>query len=280
MNKDTKITVPAFDITEPALEYVKEKYLSKFDSLDNFEKDLALYKELPIFKGNENVHEMLTDYSKREGLADIEGRFVKHESIKYGVHFIMRAFATYYLTQAFQAMKIDLEDPNTRENSLLKSTPGRVIKTWTGNDPEDTTELGSGRWNPEPYISTFPNTDNNHSIIKKEVDIVACCSHHFLPFTTFQGGKAIIAYRPNKYVLGISKLQRYANWVSRRFWLQEDLTSYLGNKIKQIADTEDVYIRLEGLVHQCESVRGVQSKNGSLTTEFKSGYFLENDVQL
>lgn len=261
------------EITERALEYIREKYLNKFESLENFEKDLELYKELPTFKANENIHEILTDYSKRDGLADIEGRFVKHNSLRYGVHFIARALATYYVTEAFEAMKIDLEDPNTKENSLLKSTPGRVVKMWMANDPEDTSELGSGRWNPEPYISTFPNTDNDHSIITKKVDIVSCCSHHFLPFTTFQGGQAIIAYKPKDYVLGISKLQRYTNWVAKRFWLQEDLTRHLGEKIKKIANTEDVYIRLEGLVHGCEQMRGVQAKEGSLTTEFKSGIF-------
>lgn len=261
------------NITPEALAYVKEKYQARFGSLDNFDEDYAAYLALPIFKANENIHEVLTNYSKREDLADVEGRFVKHNSIKYGVHWIMRCFATYYVTEAFNAMKINLDDPNTRENSLLKSTPGRVVKMWTGNDPEDITELGSGRWNPEPYISAFPNTDEDHSVIVKEVDIVSCCSHHFLPFTTFQGGKAIIAYKPDKFVLGISKLQRYANWVARRFWLQEDLTRYLGQKIMKIADTNDVYIRLEGLVHGCEQTRGAQSKDGSLTTEFKSGCF-------
>ena len=261
------------EITEKALDYLKEKYEKKFGSLKNFEKDYKLYLELPIFKANQNLHEILTDYSKRESLPDVEGRFVKNKSLRYGVHWIMRTLATYYMTEVFEAMKIDLDDPNTRENALLKSTPGRVVKMWCGNDSEDITELGSGRWNPEPYISTFPNTNEDHSIITKEVDLVSCCSHHFLPFSTFEGGKAIISYRPNKYVLGISKLQRFTNWASRRFWLQEDLTQYLGNQIKRIADTEDVYIRLEGLVHGCERFRGANSKDGSLTTEFKSGCF-------
>lgn len=261
------------EITTNALEYVKTKYIKKFGSDKNFEKDLALYKEMPIFKANQNFHEIMTDYSHRDKLPDAEERYVKNKSLRYGVHFIMRAFATYYMTEVFEAMKIDLEDPNTRENALLKSTPGRVVKMWCGNDSEDTSELGSGRWNPEPYISTFPNTNNDHSIITKEVDVVSCCSHHFLPFSTFEGGKAIISYRPNKYVLGISKLQRFTNWAARRFWLQEDLTQYLGNQIKRIADTEDVYIRLEGLVHGCERFRGANSKEGNLTTEFKSGYF-------
>lgn len=265
-------------ITEEALNYIKEKYEKRFGSLENFEKDLALYKEMPSFKANENFHEMVTDYSKRKELPDVEGRYVKNKSLRYGVHWIMRSLATYYMEEAFEAMKIDLNDPNTKENALLKSTPGRVVKMWCGNEPEDTSELGSGRWNPEPYIGTFPNTSNEHDVIVKEVDLVSCCSHHFLPFSTFDGGKAIIAYKPNKYVLGISKIQRFTNWAARRFWLQEDLTQYLGNQIKRIADTNDVYVRLEGLVHGCEKFRGANSKNGSLTTEFKSGWFKENKI--
>jgi len=80
------------------------------------------------------------------------------------------------------------------------------------------------------------------------------------------------------YVLGISKLQRFARRASERFWLQEDLTQYLGNQIKRIADTEDVYIRLEGIVHGCEKFRGANAKNGSLTTEFSSGIFVKKEI--
>ena len=265
------------EITEKALAFVKEKYLAKFGSLENFDKDWELYQSMPIFKANQNIHEVLTDYSNRDALPDAEARFVKHNSLRYGVHWIVRCLATYYLTEAFEAMKIDLDDPNTRENALLKSTPGRVIKMWCGSDSDDDSELGSGRWAPEPYISTFPNTSGDRSIITKKIDVVSCCSHHFLPFSTFNGGTATISYKPNKYVLGISKLQRFTDWAARRFWLQEDLTQYLGKEIMRIADTNDVYIRLEGLVHGCELYRGARTKEGSLTTEFRSGCFKTNN---
>ena len=185
----------------------------------------------------------------------------------------MRSATQYYLIKAFEAMRIDLNDPNIAENALGKGTPGRIAKMWCGNDPEDTTELGSGRWNKEPYISTFPNT-GNVGVVYKEVDLISNCSHHFLPFSSLDGGKVIIAYKPDKYVLGISKLQRFVNWASRRFWLQEDLTNYIGKTIQRIADTKDVYVKLEGIVHGCEKFRGANAKNGSLTTEFKAGYFL------
>ena len=260
------------EITEKALEFVKERYLKKFKTLDTFEENLELYKKINAFKACENFHEVFED--SEDPTPDIEHQFIDEEdSIKIEVHWIMRCFTQYYLTEAFEAMKVDLEDPNIDELSLCKGTPGRLAKMWVGDNPEDTTELGSGRWNKQPYISRFPNTDENHSVVTKEVDVVACCSHHFLPFSTFDGGKAIIEYVPSKYVLGISKLQRFVTWASRRFWLQEDLTQYLGKTIMRIADTEDVHVRLEGLVHGCEKFRGAEAKNGNLTTEFKSGIF-------
>ena len=171
-------------------------------------------------------------------------------------------------------MKVDLNDDNIKELNLGKGTPGRIAKMWVGADPEDTSELGSGRFNKEPYISYFPATNSTHDIITKEVDLVSCCSHHFLPFSSYDGGKVIIKYKPDKYLIGISKLQRYVTWCARRFWLQEDLTNYIGEQIKRIAKTEDVYIRCEAIVHGCEKFRGANSKEGNLTTEYRSGCFL------
>jgi len=260
------------EITEKSLAFVKDRYQKKFNTLDTFTDNYKLYLELKSFKACENFHEKFEDTEDPQ--PDIEHQYINDEhSLKPEIHWIMRMFTQYYLTESFTAMKIDLDDPNTQEQSLGKGTPGRIAKMWLGNDPEDITELGSGRWNKQPYISRFPNTDKNHSIITKEVDVVSCCSHHFIPFSTFNNGKAVIEYIPNKYVLGISKLQRFVTWASRRFWLQEDLTQYLGKTIMRIAATADVHIKLENLVHGCETFRGAQAKNGSLTTEFKSGIF-------
>lgn len=259
------------------LEFIKKRYLKKFNTLDGFEENYKLYKQLPLFKANENIHEIITDYSDRNLLNDAEDKFVNNNNeIKAEIHWIMRMETQYYLTEAFKAMKIDIEDPNIIEQALGKGTPGRIAKMWLGSDPEDTSELGSGRWNKEPFISTFPNNGEDN-IITKEVDLISNCSHHFLPFSSLDGGKATISYKPNKYVLGISKLQRYVNWASRRFWLQEDLTDYLGKTIKRIADTEDVYIKLERIVHGCEKFRGANSKEGNFTTEYRSGIFKKGE---
>ena len=258
------------DICEEAIAFARDMYIAKYHSSFGFEENLNIYKNLPAFKACENIHELHT----RGDLPDSEELFVKDDfSMKPEVHWIMRSITQYYLTEAFKAMKIDLTDSNVAVNALGKGTPGRIAKMWLGNDPEDTTELGSGRWNKQPYISTFPNTDKNHSVITKRVDIVSCCSHHFLPFSTLGNGVATISYIPREFVLGISKLQRFVNWAARRFWLQEDLTQYIGKMLIQVAETPDVYVRLENLVHGCEKYRGAESHDGCLTTEFKNGYF-------
>lgn len=263
-------------MNKEAIEFTKQNYFAKYPDkkLKDFNKDFNLYLSIPNFKASENIHQISTNYADREHLIDIEENYIVGDSLKPEVHWIMRSLTQYYITEAFKSMKIDMEDPNIKLNALAKGTPGRIAKLWCGNDPEDITELGSGRWNKEPAIACFPNPEGkNAEVVTKEVDVVSCCSHHFLPFSTFDGGKAIISYKPDKYVLGISKLQRFVNWASKRFWLQEDLTKYIGDTIKRIAATEDIYVKLENLTHGCEKFRGASAKNGSLTTEYKSGIF-------
>lgn len=267
-----------YEVDQDLITFVKNHYFAKYPSYteSQFQEDYNAYMAILPFKACENIHEINTEYNVSDpdkNLADVETRLVKSPiTITSEIHWIMRMVTQYYLTQAFIAMKIDLDDPNVRESSLGKGTPGRIAKEWLGNDPEDYSELGSGRWTKEPYVSRFPS-NGNHSIVTKEVDIVASCSHHFLPFTSLEGGRAIIKYKPGEYVIGISKLQRLVNWAARRFWLQEDLTEYIGRTLQRIADTKDVYIRLEGIVHGCERYRGVCSEDGSLTTEFRGGCF-------
>ena len=260
-------------------EFVEHMYFEKFPYKEHqdFLDDWAAYQNLPTFKANENIHEVLAgdkDEYKWEK-RDNENNFIKSPPISEEVHWILRMCTQYYLTEAFKAMKVDLDDPNIAVNALGKGTPGRIAKMWCGNDPEDTTELGSGRWNKEPVLSIFPNKGNNNVIVK-QVDLTSCCSHHFLPFSTLLTGRAWVVYKPTENVLGISKLQRYVNWAAKRFWLQEDLTQYLGETLKKIAQTEDVYIRIEEASHGCEKYRGVSTHDGSLTTEYCSGMFKDS----
>ena len=280
----TKITVPSWEITKAQKAWVKETYIEKFGDVRDFNKNLKLALNLPSFKASENFHEIITDYNKsKDELIDIENEYLTGDSVNPKVHWILRMLATYEMHQVFHCIKVDQTDPNVAINSLGKGTPGRIVKMWMGNDPEDTTELLSGRWNKEPALSIFPNdgsTTGGEKVtypVTKEVDVVAVCSHHFLPFSSFEtNAKVRITYIPKDYLIGISKLQRFTNWASKRGWLQEDLCSYLGITIKRISGSEDVMVEMIELVHGCEKFRGSASKNGNLTTVYKSGVFKES----
>lgn len=213
------------EITERALNFIKDSYLKKFGTLDTFEENFKLYQNLPVFKASENIHEMLAkkehlyESENEKSIIDKESEFIIGESIKPEIHWIMRELTHFYLSEAFDAMKIDQKDPNIALNSLGKGTSGRLAKMWCGNDPEDTTELMSGRWNKEPALSVFPNdgsTTGGEIVtfpVCKQVDVTSVCSHHFLPFSTLYGNdaKVIITYIPRDKLIGISKLQRFTN---------------------------------------------------------------------
>jgi len=240
--------------------FVRDRYELKYS---NFNKNWKLYNELEDFAPNENVFDKQT--------------------ITNEVHYIMRLCAQYHLTEAFKAMKVNLNDDNVAE--VLEEgnigTPGRIAKVLCGADIYDDRELGGGRWSVKPRLASFPNTGNTSIPITKRVDIISNCSHHFIPFTTLQreDSYAIISYIPDKQVLGISKLQRVADWVSQRFWLQEDLTKALYDEVSKVAETDSVYVGLFNLVHGCESNRGAKSSDGAFTSEYYGGAFEDPELR-
>ncbi len=222
------------------------------------------YNELPDFKVNENIYNVTGEYSD--------------EIYNDSVHNVMRLATQFYLTKAFGAMKVDFSDPNVQEVLADGNigTPGRLAKVWTGANNTDDTELGVGRWTPQPRIASFPNTNTNTKIpITKRVDLISNCSHHFITFSTLTrtDSYAVISYIPDQHVLGISKLQRLTDWVSKRFWLQEDLTLAIYNEICKAAQTESVYVKIVNAVHGCEFFRGAQSRDGSFSSEMYGGKF-------
>lgn len=244
--------------------YVQEYFEKKYEDLD-FEHFWNEAKYLNDFKANENVFEDGTGISEP-------------------AHYIIRVTTQYYFKLAFKAMKIDIDnDPNLYERLEDGNigTPGRLAKVYCGANLEDDSELGSGRWSKPPRIATFPNEQTKALPITKRVDLVSNCSHHTLPFSTFfrTDAYAIISYIPNKKVLGISKLQRVVDHIARRYWLQEDLTLKLYQTISKIAETDNVYVRLNNVVHTCESLRGSQTKDGSFTSEMYGGRFEDSSVR-
>lgn len=175
----------------------------------------------------------------------------------------MRNEVAHHIEMAMKAMGIEF-DENT------EGTPARIAKMWVGGHVGDSRELGSGRFAPPVRIPTFPCKHEQKTPITKEVRIVSNCSHHFVPFW----GTAVISYVPGDFVLGLSKLQRLVDWVSQRFWLQEDLTWEIHRIIKEAAKTENVSVELINVEHGCAVFRGVKTEGG-FTTEAKTGVFLK-----
>lgn len=184
--------------------------------------------------------------------------FESGQTITEEEHKKLRLKAEAKLQEVFEIMLVEMDD-NTRE------TAKRIVKVWMGDGISCDTELGGGRFSLPVRLPKFPNDAGRREWITKKVRLVSTCSHHFLPFT----GWAEISYKPNKFVLGISKLQRLTNYLGNRFWLQEELTYRLQETIAKAAEVslDDVRVKIVAQ-HTCETTRGVKSYGDSdFTTE-------------
>jgi len=259
-----------FDVKEKDVkEYVKERFKFYYPDVSDkkFNELWKRYKELPEFKINENIF-------ADAGVDDYDDK----------LHMVLRQVAGFYLRETFKAMKIDLSDPNVAEDLSVGNvgTPGRVIKMFTGADTHDDREFMGGRFHVPVRLAKFPNTSGKKLPVIKEIDLYSVCSHHLAFFGNVISpeAKAIVAYIPDKFVLGISKLQRLVRFVGQRGWLQEDLTKAIYDEIAKAAETESVYVKLENIKHLCEVGRGALSHfNDGFTTEYYGGEF-ETDPNL
>lgn len=143
------------------------------------------------------------------------------------------------------------EDP-TREG-LLK-TPERVARALRfltqGYHQDPAAVLESAKF----------REDYKQMVIVKDIGFYSMCEHHMLPFF----GKVHIAYIPNKYITGLSKLPRIVNILSRRLQVQERLTTQIKECIQDTLKPLGVMVVIEAQ-HMCMQMRGVQ-KEGSITT--------------
>ena len=108
----------------------------------------------------------------------------------------------------------------------------------------------------------------NEMVIVKDIDVYSMCEHHLLPFF----GKAHIAYIPNGYVVGLSKLARVVDVFARRFQVQERLTQEILHAIDQTLKPQGAAVVIEA-EHMCMMMRGVQKQNSSTTTSAFTGEF-------
>lgn len=114
----------------------------------------------------------------------------------------------------------------------------------------------------------------NEMIVVKDIEIYSMCEHHMLPFI----GKAHVAYIPNGWITGLSKIARVVDVYARRLQVQERLTVQIMNAIKETLNPLGVAVVIEAK-HLCMMMRGVQKQNSVTTTSAFDGEFHKNSTR-
>lgn len=247
------------DINKYIKESIRYEFFLKYPDSD-FDIAWENQKEIGCFTALENAQDL--------------GYTIDHET-----HYVMRLIASWHIEKALRALKFDTEnDPNLMKDIETANigTAGRIAKIWAGNglDSENIREYGDGRWTKCPRLASFPATNNSKgkpvTVVIDNPGIGSVCSHHFLPFSiqNQENSKIVISYIPNKKLLGLSKIGRFVEWCLNRPSLQEEVTQLIFKKIKEIAETDDVYVGLLNLVHSCETTRGAKQYSTTTTEEY------------
>jgi GTP cyclohydrolase IA len=110
--------------------------------------------------------------------------------------------------------------------------------------------------------------DYSEMVIVKDIELYSLCEHHLLPFF----GKAHVAYIPNGYIVGLSKIPRVIDIYARRLQVQERLTDQILHCIQDTLNPLGVAIVIEAR-HMCMMMRGIQKQNSVTTTSAFTGEF-------
>ena len=149
-----------------------------------------------------------------------------------------------------------------KEREGLLKTPERVARAIL-----DTT---AGYYeNPEEILrGAMFKEDYSQMVIVKDIDFYSLCEHHILPFF----GKVHVAYIPNGYITGLSKIARVVEVFSRRLQVQERLTLQIKECIQKTLNPLGVMVVVEAQ-HMCMQMRGVKKQNSITTTSDFCGAF-------
>lgn len=213
-----------------------------------FEKNLCLFaqiqKQMMKFS-NEDIPSQSHNYSKVELYNEpVTNKLIEHYS---------------------QIIELLGEDP---EREGLERTPMRVAKAMQF--------LMQGySQDPEAILrSAMFKEEYKQMVLVKDIEIYSMCEHHLLPFI----GKAHVAYIPNGYITGLSKVARVVDVFARRMQVQERLTVQIRDCIQETLNPLGVAVIIEAQ-HLCMQMRGIQKQNSATTTSAFTGVFTKKETR-
>ena len=174
-----------------------------------------------------------------------------------------KAKIAHHFREIMDTLGLDLKDDS------LKGTPDRVAKMYveeifSGLDPMN-----------KPKIALFENKyQYGEMLVEKNITLFSNCEHHFVPII----GKAHIAYISKGKVIGLSKLNRIAQYFAKRPQVQERLTIQIGKELEKVLGTKDVAVIIDA-EHLCVSSRGVKDVNSATVTSYYGGKFENQETK-
>jgi len=170
------------------------------------------------------------------------------------------------LTKMYNSMLEEIGEDASREG-LIK-TPERAAKAMqflTQGYDMDPKEILMGAMFKEDY---------SEMVVVKDIEVYSMCEHHMLPFF----GKAHVAYIPDGYIVGLSKIPRIIDVFSRRLQVQERLTDEILKCIQDTLKPQGAAVVIEAR-HMCMMMRGVQKQNSVTTTSAFTGQFKTDETR-
>ena len=170
---------------------------------------------------------------------------------------------SFHFSKILETLGLELEDDS------LQKTPQRYAKMLV-------TELLWGlKKEAFPQITTQENKfAYQEMVVEANISIQSLCEHHFVPFL----GTCHIAYFPKNKVMGLSKLNRVAQYFARRPQVQERMTRQIRECLSEVLETDDVAVVVDA-VHLCVRMRGVQDTDALTRSSDFGGKFHEPDVR-
>ena len=166
------------------------------------------------------------------------------------------------IRRAVREILIAIGENPDREGLL--ETPDRVARMYA--------EIFSGLGTePSAHLARTFTQKHDEMVLVKDIEFSSCCEHHLLPFF----GKVHVAYLPNGRIVGLSKLARVVDAVSRRPQVQERMTEAIADLLVTHLKARGVGVIVEAS-HSCMTIRGVRKPGAMTITSSMRGGFLDN----